>query len=48
LPDGRTVNATCYKLRGDAEIADLYDPAGAWIALRGKVSDGSSIEYRRV
>ena len=48
LADGRSVTATCYRLRGDAEIADWYDPAGAWIALRGKAMDGSSIEYRRV
>jgi len=46
--DGRSVGATCYRIRGDAEIADWYDPAGTWIALRGKASDGSSIEYKRV
>lgn len=48
LADGRTVNATRYQLRGDAEIVDWYDPTGAWAALRGKVGDGSWIEYRRV
>ena len=48
LADGRTVNATRYQLRGDAEIVDWYDPVGTWAALRGKVSDGSWIEYRRI
>lgn len=47
LPDGRTVIATRYQLHGDVDIADFYDPAGTWIALRGKATDGSSIAYRR-
>jgi len=48
MADGKTVNATRYQLRGDADIADWYDPEEAWIALRGKAVDGSSVEYRRV
>ena len=34
-------------LRGEAEIDDYYDPDGVWRALRGRLKDGSAIEYRR-
>ena len=46
--DGRTITATAYVLTGDAEITDWYDAAGGWVALRGKVSDGSWLDYRRL
>ncbi|HEX3365340.1 DUF6134 family protein [Phenylobacterium sp.] len=35
-------------IRGEAEIDDFYDEAGAWQSLTGKLDDGSHIEYRRV
>jgi hypothetical protein len=36
-----------WQVRGDTEIDDYYDDAGAWQALKGKLNDGSMIEYRR-
>jgi hypothetical protein len=35
-------------IRGEAEIDDFYDEAGAWQALTGKLDDGSKVEYHRV
>lgn len=35
-------------IRGEAEIDDYYDEAGAWSSLTGKLDDGSKVEYRRV
>jgi hypothetical protein len=35
-------------IRGEAEIDDFYDDAGAWQSLTGKLDDGSKVEYRRV
>jgi hypothetical protein len=37
-----------WAIRGDAEIDDFYDPTGAWMALKGKLEDGSTMEYKRV
>lgn len=37
-----------WAIRGETEIDNYYDPAGDWLALRGKLEDGSRIEYRRV
>ena len=37
-----------WQVRGDAEIDDFYDASGNWLALRGKLEDGSKMEYRRV
>ncbi len=37
-----------WQIRGEAEIDDFYDPAGNWLALKGKLEDGSKMEYRRV
>jgi Family of unknown function (DUF6134) len=34
-------------IRGEAEIDDFYDEAGAWQSLTGKLDDGSHVEYRR-
>jgi hypothetical protein len=48
LVDGRVVAATRYALIGESQIDDWYDAAGEWIALRGKVKDGSLLEYRRI
>jgi hypothetical protein len=36
-----------WSVRGEAEIDDTYDESGVWTALRGKLKDGSMIEYRR-
>jgi len=41
------VAANHWSVRGEAEIDDFYDPAGQWQALRGKLNDGSTMEYRR-
>ena len=35
-------------IRGEAEIDDFYDEAGAWQSLTGKLDDGSRVEYRRI
>ena len=43
----RKVSATQWAIRGEAEIDDWYDAAGVWTALKGKLQDGSRIEYRR-
>lgn len=37
-----------WQIRGEAEIDDFYDSAGNWLALKGKLEDGSSMEYRRI
>lgn len=46
LPSGRTATATRYDLSGTADIIDWY-VNGDWTALRGKVEDGSWLDYRR-
>ena len=48
-PPGAAVGAaTHWVLRGDAQIDDWYDQAGAWIALSGRLNDHSIMDYRRV
>jgi Family of unknown function (DUF6134) len=37
-----------WAIRGETEIDNAYDAAGDWMALTGKLQDGSRIEYRRV
>lgn len=37
-----------WQVRGEAEIDDFYDANGDWLALKGKLEDGSRLEYRRV
>jgi hypothetical protein len=46
LPDGRAIQTTKVTLVGDTEIIDWYDEAGAWVALRGRLKDGSYLDYR--
>jgi hypothetical protein len=46
LPDGRSIQATKVTLIGDTEIVDWYDETGAWVALRGRLKDGSYLDYR--
>lgn len=43
----RKVSATQWSVRGEAEIDDWYDEGGVWSALKGKLKDGSMLEYRR-
>lgn len=44
----RRVEAGHWQIRGEVEIDDWYDASGAWQALKGKLDDGSAVEYRRV
>jgi hypothetical protein len=37
-----------WSIRGEAEIDDSYDAAGVWTGLRGRLKDGSTMEYRRI
>ena len=37
-----------WAVRGEAEIDDWYDANGQWQALKGKLEDGSTMEYRRL
>lgn len=53
--EGKMLKITCTKvktghwqIRGEAEIDDFYDASGNWLALRGKLEDGSKLEYKRV
>lgn len=53
--EGKMLRVTCtqvkaghWQVRGEAEIDDFYDASGNWMALRGKLEDGSKMEYRRV
>ena len=48
LADGRSLPATRYSLTGETQIDDWYDDQGVWAALRGRVKDGSVLDYRRV
>lgn len=53
--EGRMLKVTCsragadhWQIRGEAEIDDFYDASGNWMALKGKLEDGSRMEYRRI
>jgi hypothetical protein len=48
LASGQSIAAVRWAIRGEAEIDDWYDDTGAWAALRGKLKDGSTMEYRRL
>ncbi|MDZ4371899.1 MAG: DUF6134 family protein [Phenylobacterium sp.] len=37
-----------WQIRGEAEIDDFYDAQGNWLALKGKLEDGSNLEYKRI
>ena len=37
-----------FAIRGETEIDDFYDAAGQWQSLKGKLDDGSTMEYRRL
>ncbi|HEY0438026.1 MAG TPA: DUF6134 family protein [Phenylobacterium sp.] len=40
--------ANRWTIRGEVEMDDTYDDAGAWLAAKAKGDDGSTIEYRRI
>ena len=48
LADGRSIASTRWTLRGETQIDNWYDQADTWAALRGKLPDGSTMEYRRL
>jgi hypothetical protein len=48
LGDGSVVMATHWAVRGESQIDDYYDPAGAWLALKGVLPDKSIMDYQRV
>jgi hypothetical protein len=52
--EGKMLKVTCtqvgtghWQVRGDAQIDDYYDASGNWMALKGKLEDGSDMEYKR-
>lgn len=47
LPGGNVGKGTRWALSGDAQIENWYDEAAVWAALRGRLPDGSIMEYRR-
>jgi hypothetical protein len=47
-PTGKVAAASKIVVTGEAELTDWYDTSGAWLALRGKVKDGSFVDYVRV
>ena len=53
--EGKMLKVTCtqvgaghWQVRGEAQIDDFYDAAGNWTGLKGKLEDGSDMEYRRI
>jgi hypothetical protein len=48
LADGRTVQARRVAFTGEAQIDNWYDADGVWTGLRGRLDDGSILEYRRI
>ncbi|MBA4011330.1 MAG: hypothetical protein C0481_05635 [Phenylobacterium sp.] len=48
LASGEAIAATRWSLRGESQIDNWYDQGGVWAALRGRLPDGSTMEYRRL
>ncbi len=48
LANGRGVTAYGVAFSGETAIEDWYDEAGVWTGLRGRLKDGSTLEYRRL
>lgn len=48
LANGRTVEARRVAFSGDAQIDNWYGDDGVWTGLRGRLDDGSVLEYRRL
>lgn len=46
--DGRSITARRITFTGDASIDNWYDAADVWVGLKGKLDDGSIMEYRRL
>jgi hypothetical protein len=53
--EGKLLKVVCtrlkagqWQIRGEAEIDDFYDATGNWSALKGKLQDGSKLEYKRI
>ena len=46
LPSGRSIETTKITLTGETEIVDWYDESRGWVALRGRIKDGSYLDYR--
>jgi len=46
-PPGGTRAASSWMLSGESQVQDWYDAAGVWTALRGRLPDRSTMEYRR-
>jgi hypothetical protein len=44
----RKIEPGHWAIRGETEIDDYYDASGAWLSLKGKLDDGSQVEYRRI
>jgi hypothetical protein len=42
------ISASHWQVRGEAEIDDFYDAQGQWSGLKGKLEDGSTLEYKRI
>lgn len=42
------VGAGHFAIRGETELDDFYDDSGTWSALKGKLDDGSTVEYKRL
>lgn len=47
LADGRAVPATRMTLSGSVQVTDWYDADDSWTGLRGRVDDGSYLDYKR-
>jgi len=48
LADGSSLKGQGVVFRGDASIEDWYDLDGVWTGLKGRLKDGSTLEYRRL
>lgn len=44
----KAVTPRHWAVRGEAEIDDVYDAGGVWAGLKGKLPDGSMVEYRPI
>jgi hypothetical protein len=46
-PPGGARAASSWMLSGESQVEDWYDAAGVWTALRGRLPDRSTMEYRQ-
>ena len=47
-PRGQGRPQSRWTIRGETEMDDFYDDAGAWLAAKARADDGSTVEYRRI